>query len=225
MNPARRRHHARRSAAKPYPGGAGQPAAGYVRIPPQHGAAVVLDAGDELTIVDPLGEQVSDLYPVLRDDPTEQFSSGRTIDYGNSLYLSVGSTLYSQHSRALAEVVEDTVGVHDMTLTPCSQATFDLLYPEIGGAPHRSCHANLVEALTPHGVAAGSIGTTLNVFMDVWTDDDGELHIDPPPTTPGDRFTIRALAPLVVGTTACSAEKSNNGQCTPIDYAVTRATG
>ena len=48
--------------------------------------------------------------------------------------------------------------------------------------------------------------------MDVWTDDDGELHIDPPPTTPGDRFTVRALVPLVVGITACSAEKSNNGQ-------------
>lgn len=224
MNPARTRHQARLTRTQPYPGDAERPADGYTRIAPQHGAAVVLAEGDELTIVDPLGEQVSDLYPVLRDDPAEQFSSGRTIDYGNSLYLSVGTTLYSQNSKPLAMVVEDTVGVHDMTLTPCSQDTFDLLYPEFGGAPHRSCHANLVEALTPHGVAPGSIGTTVNVFMDVWTDSDGELHIDPPPTTPGDRFTIRALAPIVVGITACSAEKSNNGECTPIDYLVTRAS-
>ena len=58
--------------------------------------------------------------------------------------------------------------------------------------------------------------------MDVWTDDRGELHIDPPPTRPGDRFTIEARMPVVVGVTACSAEKSNNGHCTPIDWRVDR---
>ena len=58
--------------------------------------------------------------------------------------------------------------------------------------------------------------------MDVWTDDRGELHIDPPPTRPGDRFTIEARMPVVVGVTACSAEKSNNGRCTPIDWRVER---
>ena len=56
--------------------------------------------------------------------------------------------------------------------------------------------------------------------MDVWTDERGELHIDPPPTRPGDRFTIEARMPVVVGVTACSAEKSNNGRCTPIDWRV-----
>jgi len=114
----------------------------------------------------------------------------------------------------------DTVGVHDLTLTPCSQATFDLLYPEFAGAPHPSCFANLCAALAPFGVDPDRVGTTLNVFMDVWTDDRGELHIDPPPTRPGDRFTIEARMPVVVGVTACSAEKSNNGHCTPIDWRV-----
>ena len=69
------------------------------------------------------------------------------------------------------------------------------------------------------------IGVTLNVFMDVWTDAEGELHIDPPPTRPGDRFTIEAAVPLVAGVTACSAEKSNNGHCTPVDWRVERAGG
>jgi uncharacterized protein YcgI (DUF1989 family) len=108
--------------------------------------------------------------------------------------------------------------VHDLTLTPCSQETFDVLYPELGGAPHPSCFANLCDALAPHGVEPDRIGTTLNVFMDVWTDARGELHIDPPPTRPGDRFSIEARAHVLVGITACSAEKSNNGVCTPIDW-------
>lgn len=221
MNPARRRFP-RRDEPPAYGGSEDRPAAGWTRLPPQTGTAVVLGPGDRLTVVDPCGQQVSDLYLVSADDTAEVLSSGRTTDYGNSVYVSTGSLLYSNRSRVLAEVAEDTVGVHDLTLTPCSQDTFDILYPDLGGASHPSCFANLVTALAPHGVDPDRIGTTLNVFMDVWTDERGELHIDPPPTRPGDRFSIDARLPLVVGVTACSAEKSNNGVCTPIDIRVDR---
>ena len=183
---------------------------------------MVLATGDRLTLLDPCGAQVSDLYLVAAEDPAEVFSSGRTTDFGNSLYVSTGSALWSTRSRVMAEIVDDTVGTHDLTLTPCSQATFDVLYPDLGGATHPSCFANLASALAPHGVDPDRIGTTLNVFMDVWTDEEGELHIDPPPTRPGDRFTIEARMPLVAGVTACSAEKSNDGTCTPIDLLVRR---
>lgn len=222
MNPARARHD-RAEVPPPYDGGAAAPGAGWQRIAPQSGVAVELAPGDRLTLLDPCGEQVSDLYLVAAEDVAEQFSSGRTTDFGNSIYVSTGSALYSNRSRVLAEVVGDTVGVHDLTLTPCSQATFDLLYPDLGGAPHPSCFANLVAALEPYGVDPDRIGVTLNVFMDVWTDAEGELHIDPPPTRPGDRFTIEAVVPVVAGVTACSAEKSNNGHCTPVDWRVERA--
>ena len=222
MNPARTRHP-HPDAPPPYAGGPEAPAPGWRRIAPQTGVAVELTPGDRLTLLDPCGEQVSDLYLVSTEDTAEQFSSGRTTDFGNTIYVSTGSALYSNRSRVLADVVDDTVGVHDLTLTPCSQATFDILYPDLGGAPHPSCYANLVGALEPHGVDPDRIGVTLNVFMDVWTDEAGELHIDPPPTRPGDRFTIEARVPLLAGVTACSAEKSNNGRCTPVDYLVRRA--
>jgi hypothetical protein len=221
VNPARVRFP-REGDAPASDATADAPGAGWQRIAPQTGVAVELEPGDRLTVLDPCGEQVSDLYLVVADDPAEVFSSGRTTDFGNSIYVSTGSQLWSNRSRVLAEVVDDTVGVHDLTLTPCSQETFDVLYPELGRAPHPSCFANLCSALAPHGVDPDRIGTTLNVFMDVWTDERGELHIDPPPTRPGDRFTIEARLPVVVGITACSAEKSNNGHCTPIDWRVER---
>ena len=221
MNPARARFP-RRDTPPEYAGSSDAPALGWSRIPPQAGVAVELGPGDRLTVLDPLGEQVSDLYLVAAGDPAEVFSSGRTTDFGNSIYVSTGSQLWSNRSRVMAEVVDDTVGIHDLTLTPCSQATFDLLYPEFEGAPHPSCFGNLCAALAPFGVDPDRIGATLNVFMDVWTDEQGELHIDPPPTRPGDRFTVEARMPVVVGVTACSAEKSNNGRCTPIDWRVER---
>ena len=73
---------------------------------------------------------------------------------------------------------------------------------------------------SPFGVTADMVSTTLNIFMNVWPESSGELHIDPPTSAAGDRFTVRAEMDLHVGLTACSAEKSNGGTCKPIDYVV-----
>jgi len=98
--------------------------------------------------------------------------------------------------------------------------TFDLLYPEFEGAYHPSCFENLCLGLQQFGIEPDQVSTTLNIFMNVWTDETGELHIDPPTSRAGDRFVLRAEMDLHVGLTACSAEKSNGGVCKPIDYAI-----
>lgn len=196
------------------------PASGHTRLAPQTGTGFVLPAGSTLTVVDPSGEQVSDFFCFAADDHAEWLSSGRTIDYANSIYVTTGSVLYSNRSRPLATVTEDTCGRHDFLLTPCSQQTFDLLYPEFEGAYHPSCFENLCGGFAPFGISPDTVSTTLNIFMNVWTDRTGELHIDPPTSRAGDRFSLRAETDLVVGLTACSAEKSNNGRCKPIDYVV-----
>ncbi len=193
------------------------------RLDKQTGAGFVLGAGQTLTVVDPMGAQVSDLFAFSADDHGEWLSSGRTIDYRNGIYLSTGDVLYSNRSRPMLSITEDTCGRHDFLLTPCSQDTFDLLYPDLGGAPHPSCFENLCRGLGPFGITPDQISTTLNIFMNVWIDPTGELHIDPPTSAPGDRIVFRAEMDLHVGLTACSAEKSNGGVCKPIDYAIDTA--
>jgi uncharacterized protein YcgI (DUF1989 family) len=188
------------------------------RLQPQTGTGFLMRAGQSLTVVDPQGGQVSDFFAFSAADHGEWFSSGRTIDYRNGIYVSTGDTLYSNRSNPMATVTADTCGRHDILLTPCSQETFDLLYPHLGGAQHPSCFANLVAGLTPFGVRPDQISTTLNIFMNVWTDETGELHIDPPRSVAGDLLVLRAQMDLHVGLTACSAEKSNGGVCKPIDY-------
>ncbi|HET8768345.1 MAG TPA: DUF1989 domain-containing protein, partial [Pedococcus sp.] len=74
--------------------------------------------------------------------------------------------------------------------------------------------------LEPFGVVADQVSTTLNIFMNVWAERSGELHIDPPTSVAGDRFVVRAEMDLHVGLTACSAEKSNAGTCKQIDYRI-----
>lgn len=191
------------------------------RLEPQTGAGFRLSAGDLLTVADPTGGQVSDFFALSAVDHGEWLSSGRTIDYANTIYLSTGDVLYSNRSRPMATIVADTCGRHDFLLTPCSQQTFDLLYPEFRGAPHPSCLENLVSGLGQFGVAPDQISTTFNIFMNVWTGPTGPLHIDPPTSVAGDRLVLRVEMDLHVGLTACSAEKSNGGECKPIDYQIT----
>lgn len=111
---------------------------GFSRLAPQTGTSVRLAPGDVLTLLDPTGVQVSDLYCVSADDVAERLSSGRSIDFENSIRFTTGSRLWSNRSRPMLTVVEDTCGSHDFLLTPCSQQTFDILYPDLGGAEHPS---------------------------------------------------------------------------------------
>ena len=189
-----------------------------LHIEPQTGAGFLLGRGRMLKIIDPQGEQVSDLTAFAREDAREWLSSGRTIDYANTIYLTKGHTLYSNRSRPMFAIVEDTVGRHDFLLTPCSRDTFRLLYDFHDY--HPSCFENLTRGLAPFGVAPDMIPTTFNVFMNVVVLPTGELRIDPPPSRAGDHILLRAEIDLIVGVTACSAEKSNNFSFKPIDVEV-----
>jgi uncharacterized protein YcgI (DUF1989 family) len=194
-----------------------------IRLAPQTGTGLVVRRGQLLKIIDPQGEQVSDLTSFAHDDPSEWLSSGRTIDYANTIYLTTGHTLYSNRSRPMWTIVEDTVGRHDFLLTPCSPETFTIIYKTT--THHPSCFQNLVEGLAPYGIAPDAIPTTLNVFMNVEILPTGELRILPPRSRAGDHLLLRAEMDLIVGVTACSAELSNNGRFKPIDVEICSAPG
>jgi uncharacterized protein len=189
-----------------------------IHLEPQTGAGLLVARGQHLEIVDPQGEQVSDLISFSHADPAEWLSSGRTIDYANTIYLTAGHVLYSNRSRPMWTIVEDTVGRHDFLFTPCSPETFTIIYKTSGH--HPSCFENLARNLAPFGIAPDTIPTTFNVFMNVDVLPSGELKILPPRGRPGDRIVLRAEMDLIVGVTACSAEMSNNGTFKPIDVLV-----
>jgi len=188
-------------------------------IPARSGAAFVLERGDVLTIAAPAGQQVADLVAFAADDPREVLSNGRTFDYEESLALTTGNRLWSNRSEPLLTIVHDDVGKHDFLLTPCSRDTWRICY----GGRHDDvpgCFGNLAAALAPFGIAADEIPTSFNVFMRVEVGPDGRIAVHPPLSQAHDRFKVRAEKRLIVGLTACSAALSNNGRCTPIEYAV-----
>jgi uncharacterized protein YcgI (DUF1989 family) len=186
-----------------------------MHLEPQTGTGFEIQAGELLRITDPLGEQVADLTSFSRVDPAEWLSSGRTIDYAGTIYVTKGHVLYSNRSRPMWTIVEDAVGRHDFLLTPCSAQTFEIIYKN--HKPHPSCFDNLTNALSQFGIRPDAIPTTLNVFMNVDVAESGELRILPPRSRAGDYLLLRAEMDMIVGVTACSAELSNNGKFKPID--------
>ncbi|NJS14764.1 MAG: urea carboxylase-associated family protein [Sphingopyxis sp.] len=149
----------------------------------------------------------------------EAISNGRTFDYEETIKLTTGNMLWSNRSKPLLEIVEDSVGVHDFLLTPCSADTFRHFYPD--KPEHRGCFGNLVEALAPYGIDADALPYAFNLFMNVPVEaTSGRVSVLPPVTKSGDYIRLRALTDLVVGLTACSAYASNGGTFKPIDYRV-----
>jgi uncharacterized protein YcgI (DUF1989 family) len=188
------------------------------RIEPQRGTAFELRQGQLLRVIDPLGEQVSDLVAFGLDDRAEWLSSGRTIDYNDTIFFTSGHSLYSNRSRIMLTIGRDTVGRHDFLYTPCSPETFTLLYKHEGH--HPSCFENLWRGLARFGVPPDAIPTTFNIFMNVEVAMDGRLAVRPPRSKAGDYIELRAEMDLIIGLTACSAEMSNNYRFKPIDYEI-----
>lgn len=191
------------------------------RIPPCSAQSIELEPGDELIIIDPEGQQVSDLVAFGHADHDEYLSSGRSLDYASRLWLTTGDVLYSNRSRPMFTIVEDTCGRHDFTLTPCSKDTFRIIYGENDERP--GCEGNLVTALASYDIGIDRIPIAFNVFMHVAVDaTTGEFKVLPPRSKAGDYIRLRAEMPLVVAMTACSAGQSNNFCYKPIDFKIVR---
>jgi uncharacterized protein YcgI (DUF1989 family) len=193
-------------------------------IPERSGTAFRLAAGDRLIVIDPRGEQVADLLAFDAEDTAEVISSGRTLDYAETIYLTTGHKLYSNRSRVMLEIIADTVGRHDFLLTPCSVDTFTHFYPDL--PVHRGCFGNLAAALEPYGITPDRIPTAFNCFMNVPVDGEtGRLRVLPPISKAGDSITFRATRDLIIGLTACSAPDSNGGSFKPIHYRIESGDG
>ena len=188
-------------------------------IPPRSGIALTIRKGQRLLVADLQGEQVCDFICYNLNDRAEYLSSGRTLDYAETLFLTKGHSFYSNRSTVMFRMTEDTVGRHDFLLTPCSTDTFRIIYGH--KEPHHGCFENLCAALAEYGIKRDDIPVCFNIFMHVTVDGTtGKLVVLPPKSKAGDYVVVEAEMDLLIGMTACSAEKSNNYSFKPIGYRI-----
>ena len=187
-------------------------------IKKQSGAAFKLKKGQKLKVIDAQGEQVSDMVLFNAKDRREKLSSGKTLDFEESILISSGNYLWSNRSNKMAEILEDTNGRNDFLLAPCSPETFKVMYDYDGY--HPSCFENLTTSLKKFNIEPDDIPTAFNIFMNVQFDKKGKISVEPPLSKAGDYVLFEAKMDLIVALTACSAEDSNNGSFKPIHYKV-----
>ncbi len=187
-------------------------------IEKQSGAAFKIKKGQKLKVIDPQGEQVSDMVLFNAEDKREKISSGKTLDFEENILITKGDFLWSNRSNKMMKILEDTNGRNDFLLAPCSPETFKIMYNN--DEYHPSCFENLYTNLEKFGIEPDDIPTAFNIFMNVQFQPDGKLSVDPPLSKAGDHVLFEAQMDLIVGLTACSAEDSNGGSFKPIHYEI-----
>ncbi len=188
------------------------------KIDKQSGAAFTLKKGQKLKVISPEAEQVSDMVLFNAHDIREKLSSGKTLDFEETILITKGNFLWSNRSQKLMGILEDTNGRNDFLLAPCSPETFEIMYDYKGY--HPSCFENLYSNLEEFGIGPDDVPTAFNIFMNVQFDNEGNLSVDPPLNKAGDYLLFEAKTDLIVGLTACSAEDSNNGSFKPIHFEI-----
>lgn len=171
-------------------------------IPAGTGRAFDMLSGEAFDIVALEGPQVADLWAFAAADPGEFLSTEHTRSCLDRLSPRIGDAFYSNRRRPILTVLADTSpGTHDLLLSACDEARYRLLGH--AGA-HRSCVANLHEALARHGSKPPSdIPSPVNVFENVAIGPDGSLEIKPPHLRAGQALTLRAEMDVVLVVSAC----------------------
>lgn len=127
---------------------------------------------------------------------SEHYNAPDTLKAQHSFYLKRGHAIISDSGRALASIVEDTVGWHDSTTGYTTRAMTDEKYGYTdyqtnSNNYYKSGQENLVNELIKNGMSIRDLMPTVNLFTKVEVDERGELIFVANHSKKGDYVTIR----------------------------------
>ncbi|SHH99309.1 hypothetical protein SAMN02745196_02260 [Clostridium collagenovorans DSM 3089] len=160
------------------------------------------------------GSQVVDFMFFREDNIKESFSSTKTKTKKYSSSITIGDTLVSNMWRPMVEIVEDTVGTHDLNMAACN----DESYTSLGIKNHRSCEENFRENLKPYGIKPWDIPDPLNLFQKTVIDSTGKWERIDSVSKAGDRITFKFLKDCICAISVCPYDMNgfNGGKATPV---------
>ena len=175
--------------------------------------------GQYLQITDMEGKQVAELIAFNVDDYEEMLSTSHTRAINNSIMLTKGMDLYSNRRNKMFNVVEDTVGRHDLLMPSCDRRRYQ---DDYGLADHPGCLEAFARELKAagHDIPIERIPDPVNVFMNVGLRARGELEVREPLSERNDYVLLRALMNLVVGVSSCPQEQSAATGFNPTDILI-----
>lgn len=193
-------------------------------IPPKSSDSFHVKAGQKIKITDPEGSQVADLVCFNAEDRNEFLSQGNTRINNQTLRITTGHELFSNFHHVMMEIVEDTVGVHDILYSPCNTWLYEEVF-DVG--PRNGCFENLGRAIEQHGIHKGQVPHPFNIFMHTDLTEDYQPFIKTALSKPGDYLTLEAKMDCLVAVSSCAEDISdcNGGYCTTIQVEVFDSAG
>lgn len=127
---------------------------------------------------------------------TEHYNAPDTIKAQHTFYLTKGHAIISDRGRAMASIVEDTVGWNDTVTGYTTRKMTDEKYGftnyQINGNDYlKSGQENFINELTKNGMSKRDLMPPVNLFSKVDADNVGNLIFYPNNAKEGDFVTIR----------------------------------
>lgn len=218
------------------------------QIRPGAAFAARVPAGGLIEIVDLDGKQVAELIAFSADDHAERLSLGVTRRRLGSFILQLDRKLYSSRGNEMLELVEDTVGRHDLlwaaethqeaatgtaaASNAAPEDAEDRKATDDGASSDNEADSGendtvgegdiaggFAAALEPFGLDQCDPPDPVNFFMQVAIMQQGGLELREPLSERGDRVMLAALADVIVAVRASSATDETNGS-SPSDLLV-----
>ncbi|MGM0341000.1 DUF1989 domain-containing protein [Enterococcus sp. AZ007] len=184
------------------------------------GINIKVNEGELVEIIDLAGQQVVDFFALNQINPKEFLSAGVTIDCNESLKVTVGDSLYTNHYKKMFTIIDDDVKEHDLLHPCCRTEMYDFFYKT--GENHPSCLSNINKALLETFDIRKEEITPFNIFMYTKILPDGKISVEPPKSKAGDKIVLRAEMDALLAVAACSVSESdcNGGRCTPVKIVI-----
>jgi len=179
-----------------------------ILVPAKYAKAFETKKSQFIAIIDVEGGQIGDFIAFNRDNHDETFSSSHTRLKLLSLKIKVGDKLWTNLRNPIFEVIEDTVGTHDMLIPACDEYRYLVDY---GVKEHRSCVANFEEVLLPYNIRRHQFFDPLNIFENTPFDQDGKLIQESTISKAGDRLVLRALMDTICAVSSCPMDLNISG--------------
>jgi uncharacterized protein YcgI (DUF1989 family) len=182
-------------------------------------AALEVSANQLIQIIDLSGQQVASFVAFGGEDGQERLSTATTVTSNASIVLKTGDKLYGTNRTPLFEVVDDSVGRHDLLTGP-------LPPPEPSSSastPQPTTLEALQTAANDAGRPGADVSEPINWFKHVIIKQRGELEVKESFSERNDTVVLRALTDGVVlianayherrpGVTAVKTATNQSGQ-------------
>jgi urea carboxylase-associated protein 2 len=163
-----------------------------------------LGRGARLRLTDLRGDACSSLLLFNAELPTERLNVADTIKVQWNGYLEAGRVLLSDMGRALASLLDDTAGTHDVFCGASNQASNTRKYGDgFNHGDHPNARDRFFLGAAKFGLGRKDIHPCINLFKGVRVAADGATEPKIGPFAAGRHVTLRAEMELIVVLANC----------------------